>query len=122
VADQQKLVIVITCGLADERTSVAWSMANGALACELDLSIFLASSGVDHVRKGAYEHIHLNPMDPPMKDMVQRVLDAGCTIFVCPPCMKVRGYTEDDYIDGVTFAGSPALHALIKEGAQTLSF
>ena len=42
--------------------------------------------------------------------------------MVCPPCAKVRGYEQDDLLDGVTIVGSPAMHALIKDGAATLSF
>ncbi|MEJ2548536.1 MAG: DsrE family protein, partial [Gemmatimonadota bacterium] len=88
----------------------------------LDLSIFLVSAGVDWVRKGAAGAAHLNPFDPNMGDMVQKVVDAGCTIMVCPPCAKSRGYSDEDFFDGVLITGSGAMHALIKEGAATLSF
>lgn len=94
----------------------------GALASDMDLSIFLASSGVDWVRKGAADAVQLNPLDPSTKEMIQSVFDAGCKVMVCPPCAKVRGYEETAFIDGITLAGSPALHALIKEGAATLNF
>jgi len=118
----RKLVVVISRGFDDERASVAWSIANGALNSGLDLSIFLVSAGVDWVRKGAAGAAHLNPFDPTMGDMVQKVVDAGCTIMVCPPCAKSRGYTDDDFLDGVVITGSGAMHALIQEGAATLSF
>lgn len=117
-----KIVIVITRGLDDERSSVAWSVANGAIATGLEVTLFLVSAGVDWVRKGAAENARPNPLDPPMHEMIQTVVDAGSTIMVCPPCGKMRGYTEEDLIDGVIFAGSVAMHAIIKEGAATLSF
>ncbi len=117
-----KMVILITRGMDDERASVAWSVANGALATGLELTIFLASSGVDWVRKGAKETAHLNPLDPTMKDMIQNVIANSSSVMVCPPCAKVRGYTEDDLIDGVVLAGSVSMHEVIKQGAATLSF
>jgi predicted peroxiredoxin len=50
------------------------------------------------------------------------VIENGSDIFVCPPCAGVRGYSADDLLDSVTLAGSAAMHAVIAEGAATLSF
>jgi predicted peroxiredoxin len=122
MAEKKKLVVLITCGLDDERSSVAWSVANGGITSGLDVTVFLASSGVDWVRKGAAEVAHLNPLDPPMKEMIQKLMASGGTILVCPPCAKVRGYTQDDLLEGVILAGSSSMHELIKQGAATLSF
>ena len=122
MAEKKKLVVLITRGLDDERASVAWSVANGGINSDLDVSVFLTSSAVDWVRKGAADKVHLNPMDPPMMEMIQKVIDAGCTIMVCPPCAEVRGYTKDDLFDGVVITGSGAMHELIKQGAATLCF
>ena len=120
--EKKKLVIVITHGFDDERASVAWSIANGGIKSGLDVSIFLTSSAVDWVRKGAAKAAHLNPLDPPMDEMIQNVIKNGCTIMVCPPCAKVRGYSEEDLLEGVVITGSGAMHELIKQGAATLSF
>jgi predicted peroxiredoxin len=122
MAEKKKLVVLITCGLDDERSSVAWSVANGGITSGLDVTVFLASSGVDWVRKEAAEVAHLNPLDPPMKEMIQKLMASGGTILVCPPCAKVRGYTQDDLLEGVILAGSSSMHELIKQGAATLSF
>jgi len=120
--EEKKLVVVITCGLDDERASVAWSVANGGISSGLDVTVFLTSSGVDWARKGAADLPHLNPLDPTMKEMIQNQIDSGSTILVCPPCAKVRGYTQEDLLDGVIITGSGAMHELIKQGAATLSF
>jgi predicted peroxiredoxin len=120
--EKKKLVIVISRGFDDERASVAWSIANGGIKSGLDVTIFLVSSGVDWARKGAGQGAHLNPFDPSMDEMIQNVMDAGCTILVCPPCSKARGFSEGDYMDDVVITGSGAMHELIKQGAATLSF
>lgn len=122
MAEQKKLVIVVSRGFDDERASVAWSIANGGIKSDLDVTMFLVSSGVDWVRKGAAQDAHLNPFDPPMDEMIQNVISNGCTILVCPPCAKARGYSEEDLLDGVIITGSGAMHELIKKGAATLSF
>ena len=119
---KKKLVIVITCGLEDEKMSVAWSVANGAVKSGLDLAIFLTSSAVDCVRKGAADQVRLNPLDPPLGEMMRNVREQGASVLVCPPCAKVRGYDEDDLLEGVVITGSGAIHELIKDGAATLCF
>ena len=120
--EKKKIVILITRGIDDERSSVAWSIANGGLNNGLEVTIFLTSSAVDWVRKGAADKVHLNPFDPPIIEMMQKLIDAGSDILVCPPCAAVRGYAEEDLIDGVTIVGSTPMHELIKQGAEVLSF
>lgn len=102
--------------------SVAWSVSNGAISTGLDVTVFLTSAAVDCVRKGAADRVHLNPLDPTVGDMIKNVTSRGGKILVCPPCAKVRGYTENDLLDGVVITGSGAIHELIKQGAATLSF
>ena len=122
MSKQQKMVIVVSNGFNDERSSVAWSVANGAIATGFQVTMFLVSSGVDWVRRGAAEKARPNPLDPPIKEMIGTVMESGGEILVCPPCADVRGYSADDLIDGVTLAGSVSMHAKIADGAATLSF
>ena len=122
MSEKQKMVIVVTQGLDDERSSVAWSVAKCAIGMDFEVTMFLVSSGVDWVRKGAADNARPNPLDPPMIDMINTVIESGSDIFVCPPCAGVRGYTADELLDSVTLAGSAAMHAVIAEGAATLSF
>jgi predicted peroxiredoxin len=122
MADNKKLVVIVTNGFNDERSSVAWSVANGAIGSGMQVTMFLVSSGVDWVRRGAADQARLNPLDPPVKDMIQTVMDNGGTILVCPPCAGVRGYDQEDLIDGVTLAGSVAMLDVVQQGAATVTF
>jgi len=118
----EKVVIVVSRGLDDERASVAWSVTNGAIAVGLEVTVFLVSAGVDWVRKGAADSARLNPLDPPMKEMIDNLMSSGGRVLACPPCAKVRGYTQDDLLDGVTLAGSTSFLEVVKDGAAALSF
>ena len=122
MSDQKKLVIVVTRGCDDERSSVAWSVANGGIASGYHVTMFLVSAGADWARKGAADHARLNPLDPPAKEMIQNVIDSGGSIMVCPPCAKVRGYEQENLIDGAELAGSTAMLGVVSEGAKTLTF
>ena len=80
----------------------------------------MTSSGADLVRKGAADKTHVHTMKP-MFELMNDFLARGGTL-TCPPCVKARGYTEDDLIDGVTVGGAAAMHTLILEDAATRRF
>jgi predicted peroxiredoxin len=122
MSEEKKLVVVVTSGFNDERSSVAWSVANGGIASGFKVTMFLVSSGVDWVRKGAATVARLNPLDPPVAEMIQNVKESGGSILVCPPCAKVRGYEQEDFIDGVELAGSTSMLGEVSDGAKTLTF
>jgi predicted peroxiredoxin len=119
---KEKIVIVLSRGLDDERSSVAWSIANASVASEMEVTMFLVASGADWARKGAAELAHPNPLDPTIKDMMHNVMSSGGRLLVCPPCAKVRGYEQKDLVEGATLAGAPAMLEIVKQGAHTLSF
>jgi len=122
MSDTKKLVVVVTRGCDDERSSVAWSVANGGIASGYEITMFLVSAGADWARKGAADNARLNPLDPPVTEMMQNVIDSGGSIMVCPPCAKVRGYEKENLIDGAELAGSTAMLGVVSEGARTLTF
>jgi len=123
MSESKKIVIVVTNGFDNERSSVAWSIANGAIGMGFEVTLFMVSSGVDWVRRnGAAAGARLNPFDPTVSDMMKNVIENGSRIYVCPPCAKVRGYEPTDFIDGVEIAGSAAMLGVVAEGATTLSF
>jgi len=121
MSEKKKLVIVVSNGFDNERSSVAWSIANGGIASNMEVTIFLVAAGIDWARKSSTAAARLNPLDPPIKDMIQAVLDNGGKILACPPCVKVRGYEQADLLDGVVLAGSVAMLEIASQNAITLS-
>jgi predicted peroxiredoxin len=122
MSESRKLVVIVTRGCDDERSSVAWSVANGGIASGFEITMFLVSAGADWARKGAADHARLNPLDPPVTEMMQNVIDSGGRILVCPPCAKVRGYAQENLIEGAQLAGSTTMLGVVSEGAKTLTF
>src|SRR6266550_8943830 len=60
----RELVVVITHGMDDERSSIAFTIANGGLTAGLQVSIFLTSAAVDLVLKRAIEGLVVHPLEP----------------------------------------------------------
>lgn len=120
-ATTNELVVLITNGTDHELSSVAFTIANGGMTAGLTVSIFLTSAGVDVVRKRAADMTHVHPLEP-LAALVQDFIKRGGTLWACTPCVKARGYTQDDLIDGVIITGASPMHERIKAGAATLSF
>jgi predicted peroxiredoxin len=87
----------------------------------LKVYAFLTSAAVDLVRKRATETTHVQPLEP-LKALIADFLRRGGTLWACPPCVKSRGYTQEDLIEGVVIAGASVMHERIKAGAATLCF
>ena len=119
--ESRKLVVLITQGLESELSSVAFTIANGGMTSGLDVSIFLTASAVDLARKRAVDSTQVHPLEP-LSDLMQDFLKRGGTLWACTPCVKSRGYEQDDLIEGTVITGASVMHKLIQDGAATLSF
>lgn len=116
-----ELVVVVTHGPDDERSSVAFTIANGGITAGLHVAIFLTSSAVDVVRRRAADMAHVQPLEP-LRSLVDDFMARGGELWACTPCVKARGYEQADLIEGVTITGASPMHERIKQGAATLSF
>jgi predicted peroxiredoxin len=117
----RNLVVLVTHGIDHELSSVALTIANGGMTAGLKVSIFLTSAGVDIARKRAADTTQVHPLEPLaalMKDFLKR----GGTLWACTPCVKSRGYTQEDLVEGTVITGASPMHELIQAGAATLCF
>lgn len=117
----RELVVLVTRGTDHELSSVAFTIACGGITSGMKVYAFLVSSAVDLVRRKAVDITHVPPLDP-LKSLIDDFVARGGTIWACPPCVKSRGYTQDDFIPGVTIQGASAMHERLKAGAASLSF
>lgn len=120
-ADSRELVVVVTHGIDHEVSSVGFTIANGGITAGLKVAVFLTSVGVDIVRKKAADSTHVKPLEP-LADLVRDFVARGGVLYACTPCVRSRGYEQDDFIEGVTIAGSSVIHERLLRGAATLSF
>jgi len=120
-AETRELVVLVTHGADHELSSVAFTIACGGLTSGLKVYAFLTSSAVDLVRRRGIDMTHVSPLDP-LKTLIDDFMQRGGTVIACPPCVKARGYTQEDFIEGVTIAGASVIHDKFKNGAASLSF
>ena len=68
-----------------------------------DVSIFLIDEGVIFARKGMTENV-VAPTGEEMDIAMEYLLREKIPIYVCTPCARARGITEDVLIDGAQYA------------------
>ncbi len=115
------LVVVVTHGPDHELSSVALTIANGGITAGLQVAIFLTSSAVDLVRRRAVDMTQVHPLEP-LSSLIHDFMERGGELWACTPCVKARGYEQEDLLEGVTITGASSMHERIKQGAATLSF
>lgn len=118
---KRDLVVMITHGIDHELSSAGLTIALGGITAGLKVSIFLTSSGVDIVRRCAADTTHVKPLEP-LALMLRDFMSRGGLLWACTPCVKSRGYAQEDLLDGVIITGASAMHERIRDGAATLSF
>jgi len=121
MAAPRSLVVLMTHGADHELSSVGFTIACGGLTAGLKVSTFLTSAAVDLVRKRGIELTAVAPLSP-LRDLVQDFMKRGGTVWACTPCVKARGYEQQDLLEGVVITGASVMHEEIKKGAATLSF
>lgn len=121
MTQDRELVVLMTHGADDELSSVAFTVANGGMTAGLKVSAFLTGPAVDLVRKGAVEMTQAAPMEP-LSSLIQDFIERGGELWACTPCVKARGYSQEDLREGVVVTGASVMHERIKAGAGTLCF
>lgn len=119
--ETRELVVLMTHGADHELSSVGFTIACGGITSGMKVCAFLTSSAVDLVRRRSVDMTHVQPLDP-LKTLIDDFMARGGEVVACPPCVNARGYTQQDFIDGVTIAGASVIHEKLKNGAASLSF
>jgi uncharacterized protein len=115
-------VSITHCREDGDKATVGFVVANAAIGSEKSTMIFLSTDGVWCAVKGEAEKISVGAPFAPLKELVDKFVKAGGRILVCTPCMKKRGITEDQLIEGATPAGGAALVEWLSNGAPCVSY
>ena len=117
----RELVVLSTRSTDHKLSSVDFTIACGAITSGMKVYAFFVSLAVDLVHRKAVDVTHVPPLDP-LKSLMEDFIARGGTLWACPPCVKARGYSQEDFIDGVAIQGASAMHERLKAGAASLNF
>ena len=104
-----------------DKATVAFVVANAAVASEKETLVFLSIEGVRLSQKGFADDIREEGFAP-LKELMENFVKAGGKIWVCSPCFKKRGLSEANLVAGATIVGGAKLVEFLAAGAACISY
>ena len=104
-----------------DKATVAFVIANAAIASEKKVVVFLSIEGTRLSQKGYADDIHEEGFAP-LKDLMKSFVEAGGQIFVCSPCFKKRKLDENNLVDGALVVGGAKLVEFMGEACPSVSY
>lgn len=104
-----------------DRATVGFVVANAALGSDKNTLVFLSTEGVRLAEQGFAEKIH-EPGFAPLAELMHGFIEAGGLVYVCSPCYKKRGLSEERLVAGVTIVGGAKLVEFLADGTPCVSF
>lgn len=104
-----------------DKATVAFVVANAAVASEKQTLVFLSIEGVRLSQKGFADSIHEQGFAP-LKELIENFVKAGGILYVCSPCFKKRSLDEHQLIAGATIVGGAKLVEFLSDGSPSISY
>lgn len=104
-----------------DRATVAFVVANAAVASERETLVFLSTEAVRLASPGYADDVHEEGFQP-LKKLMDDFAANGGAIYVCSPCFKKRGLDEGKLVAGATIVGGAKLVEFLSEGAPSVSY
>ena len=118
----KKFCVSLTCAKNDaDKATVAFVVANAAVASEQQTVVFLSTEAVRLAQQGYADDIHEEGFAP-LRELMANFVKAGGTIWVCSPCFKRRELDEHALIAGATIVGGAKLVEFLSNGAPCVSY
>ncbi|MBA4357224.1 MAG: DsrE family protein [Humidesulfovibrio sp.] len=115
-------VTITHCRTDGDKATLGFVVANAAQGSEKQTMVFLSTDGVYCAIKGEAEKINEGAPFAPLKELIGKFIGAGGTVYVCTPCLKKRGLSEADLIEGATPAGGAALVEWLANGSPCVAY
>jgi predicted peroxiredoxin len=113
----------IFCGSNEpQKAYPPFMLASGALALDMDVTLFFTMDGLHIVEKGGAERITLNGEPHGLSDLLNVVREGGGRLIACSALLAAEGLREEDIVDGVDFGGVATFVSGAEEADVVLTF
>ncbi|KOF53356.1 MULTISPECIES: DsrE family protein [unclassified Achromobacter] len=117
-----KFVVSLSCSKNDtDKATVAFVVANAAVASDKQTVVFLSIEGTRLSQQGYADDIHEEGFAP-LKELMDSFAAAGGEIYVCSPCFKKRGLDENKLVAGAKIVGGAKLVEFMSDGAPSICY
>ena len=104
-----------------DKATVAFVVANAAVASDKETVVFLSTEGVHLSQQGYADDVH-EPGFAPLKELIANFTKAGGHVWTCSPCFKRRNLDEKKLVPGATIVGGAKLVEFLSGGAPCVSY
>jgi uncharacterized protein len=118
----KKFCVTLTSAKNDsDKATVAFVVANAAVASEQETVMFLSVEAVRLSQQGYAEDIHEEGFAP-LRELMANFVKAGGKIWVCSPCFKKRKLDENKLVAGAAIVGGAKLVEFLASGSPCVSY
>ena len=104
-----------------DKATVAFVVANAAVASDKEAMVFLSTEGVRLAVQGYADDVHEEGFAP-LRELMTNFVKAGGKIWVCSPCFKKRKLDETKLTDGATIVGGAKLVEFLSQGSPCVTY
>jgi predicted peroxiredoxin len=116
-----RFLFVLKAGLADSSSPTrCFQFAQVAHQEGHEVNMFLIDDATILARKGITENV-IAPSGEELDVAMEYMIQNKVTIYVCTPCAKLRGVTEDSMVEGAQYATAKKLIELAAD-SKVLTF
>lgn len=120
VVNRDRVVIAQSSGIGNaERAYATFLFGKVALSMGKEVTIFLLMDGAGIARRGNAAGVR-HPAFERLDVLMDEVIAAGATVYVCELSAKFRGIGPDDLVDGVRLAGAATYLGLLSDPANAV--
>jgi predicted peroxiredoxin len=117
-----KFCISLTCAKDNpDKATVAFVVANAAVASDKDTVVFLSTEAVRLAVKGYADDVAEEGFAP-LRELLTNFAAAGGKIYVCSPCFKRRKLDETSLVPGAVIVGGAKLVEFMGENCPGISY
>ena len=117
-----KFCVSLTCAKDNtDKATVAFVVANAAVASDKETMVFVSTEGVRLSQKGYAEDIREEGFAP-LRELMDNFAAAGGKIFVCSPCFNRRKLDDKNLVAGAVMVGGAKLIEFLSDGTPCITF
>jgi predicted peroxiredoxin len=115
--------VMIFCGSDDpQRAFPPFMLGSGALALDMEVTMFFTMSGLNIVKKGGAEKIVLPGAPKTLPEYIKVMQEGGTKMIACSAAFPVAEITEQDLIEDVECGGVATFMIGAEEADIVLTF
>ena len=115
--------MMIFCGSDDpQKAFPPFMLGSGALATEMEVTMFFTMSGLNIVKKGGAEKIVLPGAPKTLPEFIEVMQEGGAKMIACSAAFPIAGIEEQDLIERVECGGGATFVIGAEEADIVLTF